>query len=244
MKKDHAKKGFTLIELLTVIAIIGILAVILIPVVGRVRESARNAQCVSNLRQLSMGASAYETEVGIFPYSFAAGEGAGNWWNTLRPYVAGLDAKETINFNTGTEIVGEVLQCPDRAAIGDRPIKIAYAPNENVMVRLGVAPRRMEQIREPSRMILFADATQNSGSGWSNTSLSLLPGGRSGPGIPSPRDADKLLTIPVVKDGERVDGTSISFRHNDQLRANVAFVDGHVETFGRNEIRNDQYIIW
>lgn len=44
--------AFTLIELLTVIAIIGILAAIIIPTVGKVRQSARRAECASNLRQL------------------------------------------------------------------------------------------------------------------------------------------------------------------------------------------------
>jgi len=43
-----------LIELLTVIAIIGILAAIIIPVVGKVRESARNSTSQSNLRQIAM----------------------------------------------------------------------------------------------------------------------------------------------------------------------------------------------
>ncbi len=46
--------GFTLIELLTVIAITGILAAILVPTVSRVRQSARSAQDLSNLRQTGM----------------------------------------------------------------------------------------------------------------------------------------------------------------------------------------------
>jgi prepilin-type N-terminal cleavage/methylation domain-containing protein/prepilin-type processing-associated H-X9-DG protein len=55
-------RAFTLIELLTVIAIIGILAAILIPVVGAARESARTAKCVSNLRSTSAGILAHILE--------------------------------------------------------------------------------------------------------------------------------------------------------------------------------------
>lgn len=60
--KHRSRTGFTLIELLTVIAIIGILAAILIPVVGTVRESARRAKCLSNVRQITTALLVYSAE--------------------------------------------------------------------------------------------------------------------------------------------------------------------------------------
>nr|WP_052361273.1 type II secretion system protein [Geminisphaera colitermitum] len=54
--------AFTLIELLTVIAIIGVLAGILIPVVGLVRNKARASSSISNLRQIFLALSMHADE--------------------------------------------------------------------------------------------------------------------------------------------------------------------------------------
>ncbi len=54
-----AGRAFTLIELLTVIAIIGVMAAILIPTVGKVREMARVSTTTSNLRQAGQALLAY-----------------------------------------------------------------------------------------------------------------------------------------------------------------------------------------
>lgn len=67
MKHPHAflrrpRAGFTLIELLTVIAIIGILAAIIVPTVGKVRRTAQNAVCTSNLRQVATAMQMYAND--------------------------------------------------------------------------------------------------------------------------------------------------------------------------------------
>src|SRR4051812_30655087 len=59
--------GFTLVELLVVITIIGMLVALLLPAVQRSRETARQLQCLNNIRQIALATVSYETSKSQLP---------------------------------------------------------------------------------------------------------------------------------------------------------------------------------
>ncbi|MGZ0654793.1 prepilin-type N-terminal cleavage/methylation domain-containing protein [Coraliomargarita sp. W4R53] len=110
-------QAFTLIELLVVIAIISILAAILIPVVGIVRESSHSATCVSNLRQLGVASLSYANEhQGAIPSYQAQNDSypASFWWYKIIPYL-GHDADEITPGDAQRRL--KTLQCPSALAM-------------------------------------------------------------------------------------------------------------------------------
>jgi prepilin-type N-terminal cleavage/methylation domain-containing protein/prepilin-type processing-associated H-X9-DG protein len=87
------RHGFTLIELLVVIAIIAILAAILFPVFARARSKARQAGCLSNLRQVGLAWEMYaqDHDEMTCPIYISSGTLRLRWQQLIQPYARNTD---------------------------------------------------------------------------------------------------------------------------------------------------------
>lgn len=139
------KKSFTLIELLVVIAIIAILAGMLLPALSKARAKARQASCLSNMKQLGLANGMYTIDNDDFlvpgvidladrsqtsPYlSWSM------WHGQMTPYLAGDTKYEDTDTRAYVDQIG-LFHCPamaNRNGVGWCNTNNSYYANNTIM---------------------------------------------------------------------------------------------------------------
>ena len=202
--------GFTLTELLTVIAIIGILAGIIIPVVGQLRSSAKNTQCQSNLRQIGAAALLWsqDNKGRIVPVFYPNDPGASlslsmrNWTGLLAPYLGWPKPAASTSDTFPSYDSMPVYSCPEK------PQSFGYGYNYRFLSgpRSGSATIEWvsyNQVPNPVKIVMFMDAAYTAAGNDTNWAPYVRP----------------PHSWPFDVDG--------SFRHKGGT-ANIAWLDGHV----------------
>ncbi len=208
--------GFTLIELLTVIAIIGILAAILIPVVGKVRESARKSQCASQLRGIHQAITLYMGESRNFyppAYGGVINTSLTWWWykadSPLAAYVGSGGAGKRAWIDHSICVTGRAEANVEPPGVPGYPYVVNYnvMPNYNASIAFKAIPS--SAVARPSQTILMADSGRAGvwGVGFSNVT-------------PEANNWSRVVEI-----------------HGE--RTNVLWCDGHVTAARKTEITQE-----
>ncbi len=135
-------RGFTMIELIVVLAIIAILMALVVPAVQSVRNTARQTQCLNNLRQVALAMVDQTESMQRFPaaglFAAAGPEQYHSWVTELLPrldqqtVVSGYDFSQPWNSKTNrpmTQTSLPILVCPDDISVEPGQGNLSYVVN-------------------------------------------------------------------------------------------------------------------